>query len=377
MSQFWSPEKAGKPYPPVRPLTEGKAKQHAVRARPMKTRVTEILGIEYPIVMGGMTGVGTPELAATMSAAGGLGIFAIHNAGGASDEEMIENGRAWIRRAKDLCGDKPFGVNLTILPAAKPPPYAGFVRCIVEEGVPVLETAGSGGGQLAQIVSAAKNAGITCIHKCTSVRHALSAEKYGVDIISVDGFECAGHPGRDDVGNMVLLASASKQLSIPFIASGGIATGAQLAACIALGADGVNLGTRVCITQECMWPLEYKQRAVESTELDTVVINRKLGDPTRFYRNRPLIEAAKIEEDAEEYTTEYFMEHVFPLIAGARGRQAEKDGDPDGGQWSAGQSVGLINDIPTVAALVQNLMHDAADTFEDRIKAIMAGSARL
>ena len=326
--------------------------------------------------MGGMTGVGTPELAAKMSEAGGLGIFAIHNAGGATDEEMVENGRAWIRKAKQLCGDKPFGVNLTILPAAKPPPYAGFVQCIVEEGVPVLETAGSGGGQLAQIVSAAKKAGIICIHKCTSVRHALSAEKYGVDIVSVDGFECAGHPGRDDVGNLVLLASASKQLRIPYIASGGIATGAQLAACIALGADGVNLGTRVCITQECLWPLEYKQRAVESTELDTVVINRKLGDPTRFYRNRPLIEAAEIESKAEEYTTEYFMENVFPLISGARGRQAEKDGDPDGGQWSAGQSVGLINDIPTVAQLVQNFVHDAYDTYDARLAGILgAGSA--
>ena len=231
--------------------------------------------------MGGMTGVGTPELAATMSAAGGLGVFAIHNAGGATDEEMIENGRAWIRKAKELCGDKPFGVNLTILPAARPPPYAGFVDCIVEEGVPVMETAGSGGKQLEAIVQKAKNAGIICIHKCTSVRHALSAQKYGVDILSVDGFECAGHPGRDDVGNLVLLASAAAQLSIPFIGSGGIATGAQLAACLALGADGVNLGTRVCITKECMWPQEYKQRAVESTELDTIILNRKIGDPVR------------------------------------------------------------------------------------------------
>ena len=321
--------------------------------------------------MGGMTGVGTPELAAAMSAAGGLGVFAIHNAGGSTDEEMIENGRAWIRKAKELCGDRPFGVNLTILPAARPPPYEGFVNCIVEEGVPVLETAGSGGGQLAAIVEKAKNAGIICIHKCTSVRHALSAEKYGVDVLSVDGFECAGHPGRDDVGNLVLLASASKQLSVPFIASGGVATGAQLAACIALGADGVNLGTRVCITQECMWPMEYKQRAVESTELDTVVINRKLGDPTRFYRNSPLIEAAAIEDSKLE--GEFKIDDVFPLIAGTRGRAAEANGDPDGGQWSAGQSVGLINDVPTVAELVQNFIHEAYDTFDDRLAMILGG----
>lgn len=198
-------------------------------------RVSELLGIEYPIVMGGMTGVGTPQLAAKMSEAGGLGVFAIHNAGGATDEEMIENGRAWIRECRQLCGDRPFGVNLTILPAARPPPYEGFVRTIIEERVPVMETAGSGGKQLKRIVQAAKAAGIICIHKCTSVRHALSAQSYGVDVVSVDGFECAGHPGRDDVGNLVLLASASKQLSIPFIASGGVATGEQLAAC--LGAE--------------------------------------------------------------------------------------------------------------------------------------------
>jgi len=337
----------------------------------MKTRITQILGTEYPIVMGGMTGVGTPELAAKMSEAGGLGVFAIHNAGGATDEEMIENGRAWIRKTKQLCGDRPFGVNLTILPAARPPPYAGFVDVIVQEGVPVLETAGSGGKTLAAIVQKAKRAGITCIHKCTSVRHALSAERYGVDIISMDGFECAGHPGRDDVGNLVLLASASKQLNVPFIASGGIATGEQLAAVLALGAEGVNLGTRVCITQECLWPAEYKQRAVESTELDTVIINRKLGDPTRFYRNAPLIEAAKIEEEADDYTVDYFMEKVFPLIAGARGRKAEADGNPDGGQWSAGQSVGLINDVPTVAQLVQNMMHEAYDVYQARLSAFL------
>ena len=324
--------------------------------------------------MGGMTGVGTPELAAKMTEAGGLGVFAIHNAGGETDEEMIENGRAWIRQAKELCGDKPFGVNLTILPAAKPPPYDGFVDVICEEGVPVLETAGSGGGQLAAIVEKAKNAGIVCIHKCTSVRHALSAERYGVDILSVDGFECAGHPGRDDVGNMVLLPSAARQLSIPFIASGGIATGDQLAACIALGCDGVNLGTRVCITQECMWPDAYKQRAVESTGMDTIIINRKLGDPTRFYRNAPLVEAAAIEDSKPE--GEFEIGDIFHIIAGTRGRQAERDGDPDGGQWSAGQSVGLINDIPTVDELVQNLMHDMIDTFEARLSSIL-GAAKL
>merc|ERR1719272_2351888 len=163
---------------------------------------------------------------------------------------MIENGRRWIREAKTLCGDKPFGVNLTILPAARPPPYEAYAKLIAEEGVLVMETAGSGGAQLKGIVERAKAAGVICIHKCTSVRHAISAEKYGVDILSVDGFECGGHPGRDDVGNFVLLASAAKQLRVPFIASGGVASGTQLAASLALGADGVNLGTVVCCTRE-------------------------------------------------------------------------------------------------------------------------------
>jgi len=339
-------------------------------ARPMKTKVTELLGIKYPVVMGGMTGVGTPQLAQAVSEAGGLGIFAIHNAGGKTDEEMIENGRRWIREAKQLCGDKPFGVNLTILPAARPPPYEGFARVIAEERVPVMETAGSGGAQLAGIIKTAKQAGIICIHKCTSVRHALSAEKYGVDILSVDGFECAGHPGRDDVGNFVLLASAAKQLNVPFIASGGIATGAQLAAALALGADGVNLGTRVCITKECSWPESYKQRAVESTEMDTIIINRKLGDPTRFYRNTPLIEAARIEEASSSFK----INDVFHLIAGTRGRKAEKDGDHDAGAWSAGQSVGLINDIPTVNDMMQSFMQEAYDTFQERLMAMLGPS---
>lgn len=355
MSQFWSPRKAGIIYPPAEAT-----KVHTEVAHAMTNKVTKLLGIKYPMVMGGMTGIGTPQLAAAMSLAGGLGVFAIHNAGGKTDEEMIENGRRWIRECKALCGDKPFGVNLTILPAARPPPYEAYASLIAEEGVPVMETAGSGGAQLKGIVERAKAAGVICIHKCTSVRHAISAEKYGVDILSVDGFECGGHPGRDDVGNFVLLASAAKQLRVPFIASGGVATGTQLAAALALGADGVNLGTRVCVTQECAWPESFKQHALESTELDTVIVNRKLGDPTRYYRNKPLIEAAKI----EEASTNFKITDIFPLIAGVRGRKAEKDNDPDGGAWTAGQSVGLINDIPTVNDLVQNMMHEAYGTMQ-------------
>lgn len=364
MSQFWSAKKSGVVYPHPEPETK---KVHRDVARPMTNRVTDLLGTKYPLVMGGMTGVGTPALAAAMSLAGGLGVFAIHNAGGKTDDEMVENGRRWIRETRALCGDKPFGVNLTILPAARPPPYERYAALIAEEKVHVMETAGSGGAQLEGIVKRAKAAGVICIHKCTSVRHAISAEKYGVDILSVDGFECGGHPGRDDVGNFVLLVSAAMQLKVPFIASGGVATGTQLAASLALGADGVNLGTRVCVTQECAWPESFKQRALESTEMDTIIVNRKLGDPTRYYRNKPLIEAAKIEEAA----TDFKIQDVFHLIAGVRGRDAEKKKDPELGAWTAGQSVGLINDVPTVDELVQNIMHEAYDTYDGRLSKML------
>eukprot|EP00614_Pseudopedinella_elastica_P033263 CAMPEP_0172644024 /NCGR_PEP_ID=MMETSP1068-20121228/238997_1 /TAXON_ID=35684 /ORGANISM="Pseudopedinella elastica, Strain CCMP716" /LENGTH=255 /DNA_ID=CAMNT_0013458205 /DNA_START=126 /DNA_END=893 /DNA_ORIENTATION=- len=224
----------------------------------LKTRVTELLGIEHPIICGGMTGVGTPELAAAISNAGALGVFAAHNAG------TPENLKRWIDQVRRLAPGKPFGVNFTILPTAgEPPPYDEYAKVVIEAGVPIVETAGSNPKKW---ITLFKNAGVKTIHKCVTIRHALSAERLGVDVVSLDGFECAGHPGEDDIGNFVLQAKGAKVLRAPFVCSGGVGDGRQLAAALALGADGVNCGTRFCATQECAWPESFKQRMLEASE---------------------------------------------------------------------------------------------------------------
>lgn len=286
-----------------------------------------MLQIEHPIVMGGMTGVGTVELAAAVSNAGGLGIFAAHNA------QSPEGCRQWIRRMRTLTNNnKPFGVNLTILPTmGKPPPYEEYARVIIEEGVKVVETAGSNPSQWVRMFKAA---GIITIHKCVTIRHALSAQKLGVDIISLDGFECAGHPGEGDIGNFVLQAKGARVLTTPFICSGGVGDGKQIAAALALGADGVNCGTRFCATKEGNWPSSFKQRMVEATEEDTVLMFRKLRNTTRVFANKVAKEVEKIESQKGE---DLKFGDVAHLVAGARGRAAEKAQDPDGGIWSAGQ----------------------------------------
>ena len=226
-----------------------------------------MLGIEHPIIQGGLTGVGVVELAAAVSNAGGLGMFTSHNAG------SPEAARREIRRLKSLT-DKPFGVNLTVLPTiGEPPPYEEYVSVFIQEGVKVVETAGSNPKRWVDMLKAA-DPSIVCIHKCVTIRHALRAEQLGVDIISLDGFECAGHPGEDDVGNFVLQAKGAKVLTKPYICSGGVADGRQLAAALALGADGVNCGTRFCVTKEGNWPLSFKQRAVAAPETATVLMFR-------------------------------------------------------------------------------------------------------
>lgn len=319
----------------------------------MNTQLTRMLGIQHPVVMGGMTGVGTPELAAAVSNAGGLGIFAIHNAG------TPENGRKWISRMKTLT-DKPFGVNLTILPTmGPPPPYEEYAKVIIEEGVKVVETAGSAPHKWIPLF---KNAGLITIHKCVTIRHALSAQKVGVDIISLDGFECAGHPGEADIGNFVLQAKGAKVLSIPYIASGGIGDGKQLTAALALGACGVNLGTRICATKECLWPESFKQRMVAATEEDTVLLFRQLHNTARVFGNKTAKEAAAIEKEKGANIQFADIQH---LVAGTRGREAEKNNDAEGGIWSAGQTVGLIDSIPTVKEFVDSFMDEAVKTIEN------------
>jgi len=324
-----------------------------------------MLGIRHPIIMGGMTGVGTAELAAAVSEAGGLGIFAIHNAG------SPEQGREWIRRMRTLT-DQPFGVNLTILPTmGQPPPYEEYARVIIEEGVKVVETAGSSPKRWIKLF---KDAGIVTIHKCVTIRHALSAERYGVDIISLDGSECAGHPGEEDVGNFVLQAKGAKVLSRPYVCSGGVGDGRQIAAALALGADGVNLGTRICATKECNWPESFKTRMVEASETDTVLMLRRLRNTCRVFRNDVAEEVEEIESAKGE---DFSFEDVAHLVNGKRGREAERKGDADGGIWSAGQVVGLIDSIPTVAELIDTMMKEAEETVYERLNSIVTPRSKL
>eukprot|EP01126_Amoeba_proteus_P027779 TRINITY_DN2750_c0_g2_i6.p1 TRINITY_DN2750_c0_g2~~TRINITY_DN2750_c0_g2_i6.p1 ORF type:complete len:318 (-),score=61.24 TRINITY_DN2750_c0_g2_i6:99-1052(-) len=308
-----------------------------------------------------MTGVGTPELAAAVSKAGGLGIFAIHNAG------SPENAREWIRQMKVLCPDQPFGCNLTILPTiGPPPPYEEYARVIIEEGVKVVETAGSNPKKW---ISLFKNAGLITIHKCVTIRHALSAERLGVDIISLDGFECAGHPGEGDVGNFVLQAKGAKVLKVPYICSGGVSDGKQLVAALALGAAGVNLGTRICATKECNWPDSFKDAMIKASEEDTELLFRTLHNTARVFSNKTAKEAKKIEV---EKGIKLQFGDLIGLVNGKRGRQAEKDSDPDGGIWSAGQTVGLIDDIPTVKEFMDRFIAEAVDVIKQRLDICIA-----
>lgn len=329
---------------------------------PLRTRVTEMLGIEHPIVIGGLTGCGTVELAAAVSNAGGLGMMTAHNYG------SPEGAREAIRRLRTLTS-KPFGVNLTILPSmGPPPPYREYCQVFIEEGVKVVETAGSSPQKWVQLFKAA-DPSIICIHKCVAIRHALSAERYGVDIISLDGFECAGHPGEDDVGNFVLQAKGAKVLTKPYICSGGICDGRQLAAALALGADGVNCGTRFCVTQEGNWPLTFKQRVLAAEETDTVLMFRQLHNTARVFRNKV---SEEVERISLEKGTDLEFGDIAHLVAGTRGRAAEKANDPDGGIWSAGQCVGLITDIPSCQALMSRMVREAEDCISQRLASMVA-----
>lgn len=330
----------------------------SVGARKFVTRVTQLLGVEHPIIMGGMTGVGTPELCAAVSNAGGLGTFAAHNAG------SPEGCREWIRRTRSLTS-RPFGVNLTILPTmGPPPPYEEYAQVIIDEGVKIVETAGSNPKKWIRMF---KDAGLITIHKCVTIRHAISAERIGCDVISLDGFECAGHPGEEDVGNYVLQARGAMTLRTPYVCSGGVGHGRQLAAALALGAEGVNCGTRFCATKECSWPDSFKQRIVAASEKDTVLLFRTLHNTARVFGNKIALEAAAIEK---EKGTNLAFEDVAHLVAGKRGRSAEADGDADGGIWTAGQSVGLVEDIPTCQELVDRLIAEAFEAIDHTSKFI-------
>jgi len=310
----------------------------------MKTRVTEQLGIQYPIIQGGMQWVGLAELASAVSNAGGLGLVT------ALTQPTPDDLRQEIARTRAMT-DRPFGVNLTILPAINPPPYAQYVDAIIESGIKVVETAGN---SPKDFITRFKAAGITVVHKCTTVRHALSAERNGVDMVSIDGLECAGHPGEDDVGGLVLIPAAARVLKIPIVASGGIADGRGMAAALALGAEGVNMGTRFCVTQEAPIHDNIKRALVQGSERDTALLFRTLKNTARVFRNAIAEEVVAIERRPGGCS----FEDIRPLVAGARGRVALRSGDLDNGVVSAGQCIGLIDDIPTCAELITRMVAD-------------------
>ena len=324
----------------------------------LKTRITEMFGVEHPIVMGGMTGVGYGDLVAAVANAGALGFITAHMFPDA-DALMKE-----IERTRELT-DKPFGVNLTILPSINPIPYDEYRRAIIEGGVKVVETAGrSPEPHLPDF----KEAGVKVIHKCTSVRHSVTAQRLGVDVISIDGFECAGHPGEDDVTLMVLLPATADKVDVPIIASGGMADGRSLVAALALGAEGVNMGTRFMATQEAGIHANVKQAIVESSERDTMLINRTLRNTARVAKNAVSEEVVGIQQDASKT-----FEEVRDLVAGIRGRtRVLEGGDIDGGIWTVGQSQALVNDVPTCAALVSRIVGEAEEIIGARLTRLSA-----
>lgn len=310
----------------------------------IKTRVTEMLGIAAPIVQGGMMWVGRAELASAVSNAGGLGLLT------GLTQPTPDDLRREIDRCRTMT-DKPFGVNLTILPSVSPPPHAEYRKAIIDSGIKIVETAGS---KPQEHVEDFKSHGITVIHKCTSVRHALSAERIGVDIISIDGFECAGHPGEDDVPGLVLVPAAADKVNVPLLASGGIGDGRGLVAALALGAEGINMGTRFCATVEAPIHPNIKQFIVDNDERATNLIFRRFHNTGRVAKNSISDEVVEISlrPDAE-------FKDVQPLVAGARGRAALESGDIDAGLVWAGQVQGLIHDIPTCQVLIDRIVGDA------------------
>ena len=311
----------------------------------MKNQVTEMLGIQFPIIQGGMQWVGYAELASAVSNAGGLGILT------ALTQPTPDDLRREIERCRTMT-DQPFAVNLTILPSIKPPPYAEYMQVIFESGIKIVETAGNNPRDFAPKF---KEQGITVIHKCTSVRHALSAERHGVDIISIDGFECAGHPGEDDVTNLILIPAAVRACKIPVVASGGIADGYQMAACMALGAQGINMGTRFMCTVEAPIHDNVKQALQKGSERDTNLIFRTMHNTARVFKNAVSDEVVAMEKNGAAF------EEVRHLVAGARGRNAMKTGEVDTGIVSAGMVIGLINDIPTCGELIERIVRECRE----------------
>ncbi|MBB5414663.1 NAD(P)H-dependent flavin oxidoreductase YrpB (nitropropane dioxygenase family) [Paraburkholderia atlantica] len=322
----------------------------------MKTRITELLGIRYPIVQGGMMWVGRAELAAAVSNAGALGTIT------ALTQPTPEALCNEIGRVRSMT-DQPFAVNLTILPTIKPVPYDEYVQAVVESGVKIVETAGR---NPEPYMPSFKAAGIKVIHKCTSVRHALKAEALGCDAVSVDGFECAGHPGEDDVPNLILLPAAAAKLRIPMIASGGIADARGMVAALALGADGINMGTRFMATREAPIHENVKRKLVEHDERNTALIFRTLNNTSRIFRNS--VAERVLELEHKEGAT---FADLKPLVSGERGKRMYETGDTEDGTFPAGLAIGLIEDIPTCAELVNRMIAEARALVHGRLTALV------
>jgi nitronate monooxygenase len=324
----------------------------------MKTRITELFGIAHPIIQGGMHFVGLAELAAAVSNAGGLGVIT------GLTQRTPENLAAEIARCRAMT-DKPFGVNLTFLPSVTPPDYPGYVKAIIEGGVKIVETAGNNPQRW---MPALKEAGVKVIHKCTSVRHALKAQSIGCDAISVDGFECGGHPGEDDVPNFILLPRAAEELEVPFVASGGMADGRSLVAALALGAEGMNMGTRFMATREAPIHENVKQALVAASELDTRLVMRPLRNTERVLVN------AGVERLLEKERTlgpTLKFDDIIAEVAGVYPAIMQR-GEMDAGAWSCGMVAGLIHDVPTCQELIDRIMAQAHDLIAGRLAAMLA-----
>jgi NAD(P)H-dependent flavin oxidoreductase YrpB (nitropropane dioxygenase family) len=329
-------------------------------AMALKTRFTEMFGIEHPIVQGGMQWVGRAELVAAVANAGGLGFITALTQ--PTPEKLTEE----IARCRTLT-DKPFGVNLTILPSITPPPYAEYRQAIIEAGIKIVETAGN---KPIEHVEEFKKHGIKVIHKCTSVRHGLSAERMGVDAISIDGFECAGHPGEDDVPGLILIPAAADKIKIPMIASGGFGDARGLVAALALGAEGINMGTRFMATVESPIHENIKQQIVDNDERATELIFRTMHNTSRVAKNVISTQVVAMEREGAKF------EDVRELVAGTRGRSVYEVGDNDAGIWSAGQIQGLIHDIPTCAELIHRIVREAEEIIHARLDR-MAGARQM
>ena len=324
----------------------------------IKTKITEMFEIQHPIIQGGMHYVGFAEMASAVSNAGGLGIIT------GLTQKTPEDLAKEIAKCHEMT-DKPFGVNLTFLPGFQEPDYPGYIKAIVEGGIKIVETAGR---SPEAYMPDLKGAGIKVIHKCTSVRHSLKAEKIGCDAVSVDGFECGGHPGEDDIPNMILLPRAAEELSIPFVASGGMGNGQQLAAALSMGADGINMGTRFIATQEAPVHQNVKDALVAASELDTELIMRPLRNTERVLSNAAV---SSILEKEKELGDNIQITDILDEVAGVYPKIMQ-EGTMEAGAWSCGMVAGLIHDVPTCSELVERIVADAEEIISTRLTKFIA-----